>query len=633
LEEGDPLRNEHPGVQKLHLPEFEGTPRNGNAPRSEAVLVRVGWVSFGKGMGTMRKYGNERTQSLIRGLSFLLALFSASPLCPQQSPLPNSSGPTMRVTTHLVLVDVVVSDKHGNHVTDLAPADFTLLDHGKPQKISVFSGDHARDSSAESALAPPPSPLPPRVFTNAPAFHRPTGPPTVLLLDGLNTTIGDQLSSHEYMLRYLRTQLHEGQSTAILALNESLVLLQDFTTDPRLLIAALEKSISKKSDELSGGTILKLTPKEAEVLLPEMLRKIDSFNQSRAAEATDMRVRVTLASLRSIARALGGFTGRKNLIWVSSVFPFSLQPDAGDYPDAQRGYGEEIRRTAALLASAQVAVYTVDARGLIVGNVFESNSSQLVQTVQRLDNPQTVEEELANSHDATIGSHQTMQNLAKETGGMALYNQNDITHAVAISAADGAHYYTLGFYPDGGNWDGKFHRIEVKIDRDGLKVRHRSGYFAVDAAQSFGSATPQQSERQAYDELRRALADPLPATELTFHVRVPQPDPAQRAQLQVQFLVDSSSVSFDEVENGLHHCNLDFMVAAISPDGKLIASDGHTVDARLKPDQYAQALRNGVPFSMQLSIAAGTYSLHLAVRDNRTGLLGTLAIPLTVEKP
>jgi hypothetical protein len=114
---------------------------------------------------------------------------------------------------------------------------------------------------------------------------------------------------------------------------------------------------------------------------------------------------------------------------------------------------------------------------------------------------------------------------------------------------------------------------------------------------------------------------------------VPQPDPAQRAQLQVQFLVDSSSVSFDEVENGLHHCNLDFMVAAISPDGKLIASDGHTVDARLKPDQYAQALRNGVPFSMQLPIAAGTYSLHLAVRDNRTGLLGTLAVPLTVEKP
>ncbi len=476
-------------------------------------------------------------------------------------------------------------------------------------------------------------PLPPRVFTNRPEFRRPEGPPTILLLDGLNTAIGDQLSSRDYMLRYLQTQLSEGQRTAILALNESLVLLQDFTTDPRLLIAALEKSNSKKSDELSGGAIHKLTPLEAQSLLPEMLRMIDQFNQSRAAESTDTRVRITLAALRSIARAASGFPGRKNLIWISSVFPFNLQPGTGEYPEAQRSYGEDIRRTAALLASAQVAVYPVDARGLIVGNVTGGNSSQLVQTIQRPDNPQAVEEELANSHDAVLGAHQTMQGLAKETGGLALYNRNDITRAVALSVADGGRYYTLGYYPEAGNWDGKFHRIDVKINREGLKGRHRSGYFAVDATRAFASENPQQRGRQAYDELRAALADPLPATEVTFRARIPVPEPAARAQVQIHFLVDAPRISFEEIENGLHHCNLDFMVAAISPDGKLIASDGHTVDARLKPDQFAQANQNGLPFSMQLPLAPGNYSLHLAVRDNRTGLLGTLSIPLTLEKP
>jgi VWFA-related protein len=543
----------------------------------------------------------------------------------------------VRTTTHLVLVDVVVYDKQGNHVTNLSAVDFVLRDRGKQQEITVFSDDHAGESLAEKAHQSPPPPLPPGVFTNRPEFHRPEGPPTILLIDGLNTAIGDQLSSHDAMLRYLRTQLKEGQKIAILALNESLGLVQDFTTDPRLLMAALDKINSSTSSELSGSSIQKLTLAEAAALSPAMLRIIDRNNQSRAAESTDNRVRITLAALRSIARGVAGFPGRKNLIWASSAFPFSLQPGSGEYLDAQRNYGEDIRRTAALLASARVAVYTVDVRGLIVGDVYQQTlnpvTDPLVQTVQPLDNPQTVSEELANSHDATVESHQTMEDLAKETGGLALYNSNDIKRAVALSAADGDRYYTLGYYPEGALWDGKFHSIDVKINRDGVKSRHRSGYFAVDAAQSSASETPQQRSHQAYEELRAALADPLPATQVTFRVHIPAIVSAPKPQVQIQFLVDTSAISFDVVENGIHHCNLDFMVAAVSPDGKIVASDGHTVDAHLSSDQYAQMNQNGLPFTMQLPLAPAEYSLRIAVRDNRTGQIGTLTLPLAVQAP
>ena len=112
---------------------------------------------------------------------------------------------------------------------------------------------------------------------------------------------------------------------------------------------------------------------------------------------------------------------------------------------------------------------------------------------------------------------------------------------------------------------------------------------------------------------------------------IPVPELAAHPQVQIQFLVDASAISFDPIENDLHHCNLDFMVAAVSPEGKVIASDAHTVDARLKPDQFAQANQNGLPFSMQLPLAPGTYSLRLAVRDNRTALIGTLTLPLVVQ--
>jgi VWFA-related protein len=573
----------------------------------------------------------------LRRLAFTVALFSTSTLSPQQAPSPQSPAqtPTMRATTHLVLVDVVVYDRQGNHVTNLTAADFTLRDRSKPQTIAMFSDDHAGESLAEKA--PPPPPLPPDVFTNRPEFHRPEGPPTILLIDGLNTAIGDQVSSQAYLLQYLRTQLKEAQKIAILALNETLRLMQDFTSDPHLLISALDKINPGTSSELSGTAIQTLTPIEAAALPAAMLRNIDSNNQSRAAESTDDRVRITLAALRSIARAVAGFPGRKNLIWVSSVFPLSLQPGSGGYIEAQRNYGEDIRRTAALLASARVAVYSVDARGLIVGDVYRQTLNPLtdstVHTVVDPRSSQNVAEQLANSHDAIIESHQTMEYLAKETGGLALYNNNDIMRAVALSAADGGRYYTLGYYPEIASPDGKFHPIEVKINRDGVKARYRSGYFAVDAAQSFASETPQQRDRRAYDELRSALAAPLPATEVTFRVHIPVPQPAPRPQVQIQFLVDASAISFDAIENDLHHCNLDFMVAAVSPDGKIVASDGHTVDARLKPDQFAQTNQNGLPFSMELPLAPGTYSLRVAVRDNRTDLMGTVIVPVLVQAP
>jgi VWFA-related protein len=584
----------------------------------------------------MRESLHARPLRFARRLVFLVAILSTSTISSQQTPSPKSQQPpapaaTLHTTTHLVLVDVVVYDKHGNHVTNLTAADFTLRDRGQPQSIAIFSNEHANESL--KGKTPPPPPLPPDVFTNRPEYHPLEGPPTILLLDALNTALSDQQSAHDAMLQYLRTQLKDGQKTAILALNESLLLLQDFTTDPRFLIAALDKIKPRKSEELSGVGIEQVSPIEAQSMPPRLLRALDQLNQSRAADSVDLRVRITLAALRSIARAVGGIPGRKNLIWVSSAFPFSLLLGSSDYFDANRTYGDETRRTAELLASARVAVYPVDTRGLSVGLTTGRKSAGLVDTIQESDDVQSVDQELANSPEAALSSHSTMQELAKETGGLAFYNHNDITRAVALSAANGDSYYTLGYYPDGGRWDGKFRRIEVKLAGKGLEARYRTGYFALDVTQTLASDKPQQREKRAFDELRAALADPLPATQVTFRAHIPPTPPAAKVQVQIQFMVDTSTISFDGVESSRPHCSLDFMVEATSPEGKLITADGRTVDAQLKPNQYTQATQHGLPFSMPLALAPGTYSLRLAVRDSPTGQIGTLTIPLTVPAP
>src|SRR5215469_11978391 len=108
--------------------------------------------------------------------------------------------PAVRVSARLVLVDAVVSDKSGKRITDLKKDDFTVLENGKPQKLSAFSFEVPEAPSTKP-------PLPPNVFTNRPEYDMAKGPLTILLLDGLNTALADQGYARSQMLKYLGTQL------------------------------------------------------------------------------------------------------------------------------------------------------------------------------------------------------------------------------------------------------------------------------------------------------------------------------------------------------------------------------------------------------------------------------------------
>jgi VWFA-related protein len=560
-----------------------------------------------------------------------MALVLASLLPAQEKKPTGAAAHVLRATTRLVLVDTIVLDKQGNHVTDLTRDDFTLLEHGKRQKIDVFSDENEAPLATEKDLSP--APFPPHVYTNRIEYRRTAGPPTFLLLDGLNTAVRDQTYVRGRMLRYIQKQLQQGQRCAVLSLNDSLVLLQDFTDDPKLLLGAIEKYTARESHEMSRGEPRRVTRLEAEAMSgTNMLQLIDRMNQSQAVDSIEARAGITLAALRSIARAAAGLRGRKNLVWVSSAFPFTLAPGQGANSELYRNFTDDVRRTAALLASAQVAVYPVDARGEAGDLAVGALPTGVVRTTPSADDISTrPDEELTGNNEVLLGSHEVMQNLAEETGGIAFYNNNEVDRAVALSIADGSRYYTLGYYPEDGNWDGKFRRIEVRVKREGVKLRYRRGYYAVDPAQTSPKEKPKERDQKDFNELQAALADPMPATAVTFRVQVLPPGADEIAH--VQFLVDSRTVSFEEAGPGLQHCSLDFLAAAVSPEGKVTASDGKTVDARLNEEQYNRAQQQGLPFAMQLQLAPGSYTLRLAVRDNRTKSVGTLTVPLRVEKP
>ena len=554
-----------------------------------------------------------RTLGVVLCLATLLLAALAPAQQPPPPPEPRSDLPAtvLRVTTRLVLVDVVVVDKDGRPVTGLTRDDFLLLEEDRPQTIASFSFENA--ASRAAGWTPPP-PLPPNIYTNRPSQRTPPGPVTILLLDSLNTPWRDQAYMRQQMLTYIRTQVQPEQRVAILALSTNLIVLQDFTTDSRLLLAALQRFSGERSVELTRAEPIEIP---ADVfagapaqMVERLTANLERFNAEQVATSTDSRVVTTLAALRAIARATAGYPGRKNLVWVSAAFPFTLVPEQAENFDMFRSYATEVRRTAAVLTDAQVAVYPVDARGLV--------GETSVDVISPSD-PFRV-----------VSSHQTMNQLAQDTGGKAYYNRNDIEVAVSAAVADGASYYSLAYYPEDRNWDGKFRRVEVKLNRKDLQVRHRRGYYATELGSSEVEQKKKKDEKAELREITSILSDPMPATAITFLARVLPPGPLDN-QVVAEFRVDAATLLLEPAPNG-RRFKADFLVAAVSPDGRVVTSASRTVEAALDAPALAKVQAGGLPFKLQMALVPGRYErLRLVVRDQLSGLAGAVDVPLTLE--
>jgi VWFA-related protein len=580
-----------------------------------------------------------RAPSVPLGTVALGAVLSLSPLSAQQ-PEGEIPAPTIRVNTRLVLVDVVVTDKKGQAIKDLKPEDFVLEESGKKQKIAAFS------APAEGSKSPALPTLPPGIYSNEPEFRAPGGPITVFVLDAANTPFRDQAYGRLQMLKYVAEQNKSAQRTAIFALTDRLQVVQDFTSDPQLLAQAL-KRYKPQEPVLSGGgppaisaagaDSFSIGSKTSAISLNLVAAQdiLSEFQSIQISYAMDRRTETTLAAMRSLARVLGGMPGRKEVIWLTAAFPFDLIPEDRNISEAElqylqsgvgqrtlsdiangsiaqterRSYLEEIRITAAQMSSAQIALYPVDVRGL--GSGTEVNFSDLPSR-QSLDFSGRA---IVRMSDAA-SDQEAMRAIATETGGKVYVNQNEIKDGIAIALADNDASYTLGYYPEDKKWSGKFRTIKVKVSREGAQVRHRKGYFALDPAQA--------KQPRPDQELAEALRSNVPATLVAFKAQV---KPGDKGKVRVVFLVDARTLTAEDVSGG-KKLNVTFYAAPVGADGKIGSTRTTKVDQAFKPDIYEQIVQKGMMTPLDVDLPPNAREVRLAVRDERTGNVGTIDAPL-----
>jgi VWFA-related protein len=584
------------------------------------------------------------TYSLLpRILGSFVALMVAS--VQGQAPASQPSGPILfRANARTVVVDVVVTDKNGRPAQGLQKEAFQVAEDGHPQKITSFE-EHA-GGQAPPAARPD---LPPNVFTNIPRIKS-TGAVTVLLLDGLNTQQQDQSFVRRQMLSYLK-DAHPGGRMAIFTLGARLRLVQDFTDDPSVLAEALnnvkrgagpqtspmlESGFDKAIDEA------KVAELEKSKAPPATVAVLKRFLAEQSASRTDQRVEMTLEALQELAQHLAGIPGRKNVVWFSSAFPLVLFPDPTlvDRPIVQREYAEQLRKTDALLADAQVAIYPVAAQGLATDSLYDVETQVIADqdgTGIRARPGQSLDDDSVQQ----TASQATMEKIARDTGGQAFYNTNGLSQALAGIEERGSYFYTLSYTPSGTASDGQFRRIQVKLATDNYKLAYRRGYFAADA-----KADQSAAAKAAGDPLRPLMRLGEPdSTQITFAVRVQviaagtEPGHAgdndkvdkfkgPLIRYHVKFVVAARGLQLDPSADGSRHGSIRTALAAYDSEGKALNWISRPVDLDMNAARYADVEANGVTFHLEIDIPQNGSELRCAVYDQLSHLAGTLEFPL-----
>lgn len=547
---------------------------------------------------------------------------------------------TLQLNTNLVVVDVAVTDANQRPVHNLTAANFNLREDGQPQRIKTFE-EHTADETIidKPSLLPPPPKLAPGVFTNVSPIPE-TGSLNIVLLDKLNTPMEDQAYSLNQLSQYLKTA-PAGTRIAVATLTTGqLSLLQGFTSNPELLRAAL----SSKKAKMNASLLLN--------------NPVSGGGRKAAEPALVSRREMTLNALNELGRYLSGFPGRKNLIWFSSSFPISMFPDGRDrWETTSSDLDDEFKKTVNLLAFNRVAVYAIDARGLVGGSSWfdASNAGPAKASVQASN--QGLSGRVQSDFSKSAQQKWAMMDVADPTGGQVYLNTNDLKAAVAQAIDAGSNYYTLTYSPTS-SWDGQYRKIKVQLDRQGLTLAYRRGYYAIDpeapeatvpntsqkanstqpapysvmrAAMAYGA--PEPAEIQFEADVRPSTAGTEPAVAKGNQTEEKVKGPYQR--YSVHYIAHQRDIKCPAGPGGVNICAVEFAVCVYDADGRLINSLGNEIKANINSTYYA-ALRKpgldpGFQYHQEISVPVkGEYYLRVGVHDMTTNKVGALELPISV---
>ena len=514
---------------------------------------------------------------------------------------------TMKVNAELVLTNVVARDtKTHELVQGLKQGDFTIYENGKQQQIASFDFQSvdmatplneatvsglaagAKGSGSKAAVVARPEDL---------RNHR----LIVMFFDLTSMQPEDLDRSVEAARDFIKKKMAAADLVALVSLGDTLKVDQDFTADKDAL--SREVGIYNGTEGQGFAQGAGANSNQAE--------DTTAYSPDES-EYNDLNTDRELFALRAVAKSLERITEKKSLLYFSGGI-------------SRDGIENQASLRAAINAAvrANLAIYSVDTRGLQAVSPLGDASTGSTRGSGAYNGGA-----LANNVNQNFATQEVMASLSSDTGGKAFFDSNDFAPAFAQVQRDTSAYYAIGYHSSNSARDGKYRRLTIKINRPGIKLEYRPGYYAPS---DFKHSGKEDRER----ELEEQVTSELPATDMAVYLdamyfRLDE----NRFYVPVSLIVPGSQIPF--VKGGdKDKATLDIIGAVIDEVKRPIGRARENV--KLNLDTAQQARQKNIQYTTSFSLPPGKYHLKFVVRENQTGRMGSfeadIALPEMKKAP
>jgi VWFA-related protein len=538
-------------------------------------------------------------------LGVAAALIAAQTISAQQPPA-STQTPTFRSTTRLIVRNVTVRDKDGKIIEGLTASDFVITEDNEPQDIAFVEFQQLK-KSADTAVpidaAPPPAIRPPTPLEGQPAII--STPPSggiryqdrkllVLYFDTSSMFGADLIRAYLNARKYVESQMSPSDVMAIMEYKGGAVRVrQDFTDDRPRLVEIINKMIYGEDQDGDG--------------FPDNPELGTAFGQNDA-EFNIFNTDRQLSALQTAISMLRPLPEQKTLIYFSSGVRLN-----GTDNQAQ------LTSTKNAAIRANVTLNPIDARGLValapLGDATQRSPGGLGMFTGAL---------AANVTSNFQRSQDTLYSLAKDTGGKAMFDYNDLSAGIvqAVDAVDS--YYIIGYYSTHIATDGKYRRVKIALNggRD-AQLAYSPGYFAEKNYATFNAA---EKERQLEDALM--LEDPITDIPIAMEINYFQLNRAEYF-IPVSVKIPGSELQLAK-RRGAQRTLIDIIGEIKDDSGYTQQNLRDKLDFELSNQEADQLASSPIQYETGFTLLPGKYVIKLLARDTVTGRIGTYQAAFTV---
>jgi VWFA-related protein len=508
---------------------------------------------------------------------------------------------TLKVQSEIVLTNVVVRDKKtGEVVKGLKASDFTILENGKPQTIASFDYQNVNEAAVlhENSTVTGKTSVADLVnneFAANPSElkdHR----LIVIFFDLSSMQPEDTDRAVQAAQNYINKKMQPADLVALVSLDTSLSMDQDFTADKAALLKGVGKYNGTEGTGFGAGNEGGDSSGTAD--------DASSFTADDS-EYNALNTDRELYAIRAIAKSLERVDSKKSLLYFSG----GLTRQGIENQASMRAATNEAVR-------ANMAIYSVDSRGLeAMPPVGNASTGSLRGTAAYSGAA------MQSNLNSNFSSQETLATLSSDTGGKAFFDSNDFGPAFQQIQHDTEAYYILGFHSTNTARDGSYRHLTVKLNRNDAKLDYRQGYFAP---ADFQHQKTEDREQVLQDQMR----SDLPATDVAIYLQ------ALYFRLEdnkffvpISLIVPGSQIH--TVKNGdRDKANIDVIGQVKNAQGIIVGNVRDNV--KLALDAAQQVQRKNIQYSTGFSLAPGKYHVKFVVRENQTGAMGSFETDLQV---